>query len=215
MDQGDIRKGIDALSTDLRSRFAAVEQLSPDQAGAIVRRYTAAFIGNFMTWLSAGAIASRSADARHAMAENLEVEFRDDHQGMLWDFAASVKALPDADDYRAVQEDVQSIRQEVAKLNGVQLNALAAILETTSLSFIPYLEALARKLGDNSANLRYTRVHGEADVLHADQFVNALAVEMHRDYADPGKDFQSMIDLSGKLLKTIFATGPDKVAAVH
>jgi hypothetical protein len=200
----NIRDNINTISTNLKSQLLDSELLTYDQAGGVVKRYTAAFVGNFITWLGAGVVASRSAEARYAMAENLEVEIRDNHQGMLWDFSASVNALPNSDDYIIIQPEIESIRQSAANLNGVQLNALAAILETSSLVFIPYLQAMALKLSSRGANMRYIHMHGEADVAHANQFVRALEVEMTREYAHPEQDLKKMMDLTTALLRKIF-----------
>lgn len=199
-----IKNQIDALNTRLHCSLADVSVLSSMQGQTIIRRYTAAFIGNFITWLGAGAIASRSAEGRYAMAENLEVEFAHDHQTMLWNFSNAVNALPNAEDYLAVQPAVLAIRKQVAALNGVQLNALAAILESASLVFIPYLESVALKVLGTHADLQYTRVHGEADIKHADQFIQALSVEAQKNYPEPEKDLHQMLVLCEKLLNVIF-----------
>ena len=65
----------------------------------------------------------------------------------------------------------------VGEMSGLKNLTLMAVLENTSVEFIPFLEKLATQLG--SSNTVYTKIHGEADAAHAQQFAWALDHERY------------------------------------
>jgi heme oxygenase-like protein len=102
----------------------------------------------------------------------------------------------------SVHDEVMKIRNLARELSGVKNIALMAVLESTSAAFIPYLADLAKRLGCN--DLTYTDVHGEADIEHANQFLEALSDEKILGYQNPDKDIDDTITLTLNLLKKFF-----------
>ncbi len=77
----------------------------------------------------------------------------------------------------------------VGEMSGLKNLTLMAVLENTSVEFIPFLEKLATQLG--SSNKVYTKIHGEADAAHAQQF--AWALDHEKDHYE---DANSIIDIA-------------------
>lgn len=182
--------------------FLPSQGLSNEQAEAIIRCYTAAIEGNFVSWMGAAAITARSVQGHYAASENLWVEMKDNHAGMLRAFAKSAKAEPQTKDYQATSAAVHSVRSMVGEMSGLKCLTLMAVLENTSTEFIPLLEKFAVQLG--ATELIYTKVHGEADVKHADQFAWALEHEMTH-YEDAQEIVDEAIETATVFLKEIFA----------
>lgn len=181
--------------------FLPMSDIEPVIAARIIRRYTAAIEGNFVAWMGAAAISARSVQGRYAASENLWVEMKDDHAGMLHDFARAAHALPDAEDYEYVDKAVGKVRSLVAEMSGLKNLTLMAALENTSAEFIPLLEEFARKQG--STNLKYTIMHGEADKDHAQQF--SWAVEHEKPFCtDVNPQIKEATNFAIEFLKTIF-----------
>ena len=179
------------------------EAVSKEEATLIIRRYTAAIEGNFVSWMGTAAITARSVQGRYADSENLGVEMKDNHAGMLRTFAKAAGAEPEKADYQFVDSAVESIRTMVAKMSGLKNLTLMAVLENTSAEFIPLLEKLAQQLG--STNLTYTKIHGEADIAHADQFVWAVEHESVH-YTDADKQIAIAVEAAIKFLEEVFKT---------
>ena len=201
------------IHTDLKEKFlrAVAETkeflMSPDKISAkdtklIIKRYVAAIEGNFVAWMAGASISARSVVSKFAADENLWVELKDDHPGMLRNFAKCANAEPDGKDFEAVEKEVARIRNLVGELSGIKNVALMAVLENTSAAFIPYLAELAKKLG--SEDLTYTDIHGEADIEHANQFLEALSDEKTLGYPNAEKDIEETIGLAIELIRKIF-----------
>ena len=189
---------------DVKIKLEFSPSYTDEEARTIIRRYTAVIEGNFMAWMGAAALTARSIQGRYAAEENLWVELKDDHAGMLRAFAQAANANPGSNDYAAINDVVSSMRKMVSEMSGLKNLALMAVLENTSATFIPVLEKLAVQLG--STNLVYTKIHGEADVAHADQFTWALEHEIaHHPEAE--KQINEAVALSTDFLKKIFSTG--------
>jgi hypothetical protein len=159
----------------VREALIAPDSLSDDQCRRIIRRYAAGVGNNFVKWLAAGTVSCRSLEARYATAENLHIELRDDHPGMLHDFATSSAAEPETDDYRYAHAEALHVQNHVSEMSGVFLISLVGTLENVSLDYIPWLGILSKRLGND--NMRYVDIHGEADIEHAKQFHWALERE--------------------------------------
>lgn len=69
--------------------FLPKQALSDVQARDVLQRYTAAIEGNFVAWMGAAVITARSVQGRYAASENLWVEMKNDHAGMLRKFVAA------------------------------------------------------------------------------------------------------------------------------
>lgn len=186
---------------NLVESFLPKEDVSDERARLIIRRYVAAIEGNFVSWMGAAAITARSVQGRYAASENLWVEMKDDHAGMLRAFARGAGAEPLAEDHQSMAVAIQSVRTMVGEMSGLRNLALMAVLENTSAAFVPLLETLAVQLG--APDLTYTKVHGEADIAHADQFAWALEHEMpHHEGAE--KIVEDTIAASAEFMRAIF-----------
>jgi len=164
-----------AARAEVREFLVPLDSLGSAQYKRIIGRYTAGVGSNFVNWLAAGTVSSRSLEARYATAENAFIEIRDDHPRMLRDFAKLSGAEPEADDYRYAQSQANRVQAEVSTMSGVFIISLVGTLENVSLDYIPWLGAISKRLGNN--NMRYVDIHGEADIEHATQFHWALERE--------------------------------------
>lgn len=151
--------------------------------------------------MGATVITTRSVQARYASAENLWVEIKDDHAGMLHEFAKMANALPGEKDYTSVELAVSEVRSLVSGMSGLKNLTLMATLESTSAIFIPWLAEIAKRCG--SKNFKYTDVHGVADIEHAEQFIWALEYEK-MEYESADLEIKNTIDLTKKFLLSIF-----------
>lgn len=190
-------------TASVRDLLRPADGLTDDEARTIIKRYVAAIEGNFLAWMGGASVAARSVVSKFAADENLWVETKDDHPGMLRAFAVAAQAEPDAEDFQYIGNEVTHMRGLVSELSGLKNIAVMATLENTSVAFIPYLAALASRLG--AKGLTYTDVHGEADVAHADQFLEALSDEQQRGYQNPEQEIDQAIAQTTELLKMIFA----------
>jgi len=174
--------------------------LSDDQRRIILRRYAAGVGENFIKWLAAATLCTRSLEARYAAAENALLEIRDDHPGMLRGFVASSGASPEREDYDYVARYLADVQVEVSRMPGLFLTTFLGILEHTSTDYIPWLAELSTPLGNT--NFAYADIHGEADILHADQFVWALEKEAAH-YDDPDIEIGKANTVALSFLKAI------------
>ncbi len=197
-----LKKKLVYATNEVKNFLAPVNDISEDDARKIIKRYTAAIEGNFLSWMGGASISARSIVSRFAADENLWVELKDDHPSMLRNFAKCCQAEPDSQDFQHVHNEVMKIRNLVGELSGLKNITLMATLENTSVAFIPWLVELAKKLG--CKDLTYTDVHGEADIEHADQFLEALTDEQSLGYDNSEKDIDLTINLTLKLLKKSF-----------
>ncbi len=196
-----IKALLSSACVDISNYLSTLSDLSQEKRSGIIKKYTAAIEGNFVSWMGAVSICARSVQGRYAASENLWIEMMDDHAGMLREFARAAHSEPDVQAYQAVAESVANIRQMVAHLSGLECLTLIATLENTSGVFIPRLEKMAKDLGSN--NLRYTKIHGEADIDHANQFAWAITHELglHKN----GEEVVTKtIEMTIQFLKNIF-----------
>jgi len=199
----NLKKKLASATASAKTFLKPLDGASDDIARKTIKRYTAAIEGNFLAWMGGASISARSVVSKFAADENLWVEIRDDHPSMLRNFAKCAKAEPDAEDFQYVHDEVMKIRNLVGELSGVKNITLMAALENTSASFIPYLAELAKKLG--CTDLTYTDVHGEADIEHANQFLEALSDEQKLGYQNAEKEIDDTLALTLGLLKKIFS----------
>ncbi|MBI2173361.1 MAG: iron-containing redox enzyme family protein [Candidatus Aenigmarchaeota archaeon] len=187
---------------EIKEFLQPVENISEDDAHTIIKRYVASIEGNFLSWMAGASISSRSVISRFAADENLWVELRDDHPSMLRKFAKCCNAEPDRSDFQYVHNEVMKIRSLVGELSGIKNITLMAVLENTSAAFVPYLSELAKKIGCD--DLTYTDVHGEADIDHANQFLEALTDEQNLGYKNSSDDIDQTIRIVIDFMKKIF-----------
>ena len=149
-----------------------------------------------------GTISARSVISKFAVDENLWVEIKDNHPGMLRKFAKNCNAEPNSEDFRYVENEVNAVREIVADLSGIKTITLMATLENTSTAFVPFLAQIGKKLG--CKDFTYTDIHGEADIEHADQFLESLTDEQSLGYQNSSKEINNTIKTTLVLLRKIF-----------
>ncbi len=191
---------------ELREILAEMSEreLSERDMRDVIGRYTAAIEGNFVPWMAAAAVSACSIEGRYTAQENLYVEMRDDHQGMLRRFAQGAGAEPTAAHHTTVEDAVGNIRGWVKIMSGPENLMLMAALENLSGTFIPYLADMAKRLG--SKDTLYTDVHGEADSAHAERFVWAVEHELkhHAKLDMPGGNLGAAVHCAVGLLGAVF-----------
>lgn len=197
-----LKEKIVKVTEEVKNLLPKASELTNEQARKIIQRYTAAIEGNFLSWMSGATISVSSIISKFAVDENLWVEIKDNHPGILRLFAQQVNAEPNSEDYRYVQKELNAVREIVAELSGIKTIALMAVLENTSATFIPFLAELGKRLG--AKDFTYTDVHGEADIEHANQFLEALTDEKSLGYINPDKSIDEAINLTIALLRKIF-----------
>jgi hypothetical protein len=191
-----------STTNEVKNFIPLASDISVEQARTIIKYYTAAIEGNFLSWMGGASISALSLVSRFAADENLWVELKDDHPSMLCNFAKCCKGEPNSKDFQYIHNEVLEIRNMVGEMSGLKNITLMATLENTSVVFIPLLSELAQKLGYK--DLSYTNVHGAADIEHADQFLEALTDEQIQGYYNYEKDIDSTINLTLKLLNKCF-----------
>ncbi len=177
---------------------------APDRKRKLIQNYTAAFGGNFTDWIGKTLPWVRSPEAKFALTDNQRCEQTEDHVGMLLNFAAHCKAVPEKENYEHVAKEVADIRElfrdiQTAGLSGVML---LAVLELTSEIFISKLEEWAISLG--CEDLNYTRSHGVADEKHSQALLRALEAELEMGYIDFRFLLTNSTKLAVNLLEQIF-----------
>ena len=198
-----LKEKMSKATNEVRSLLPDLNKISKEQAIKIIQRYVAAIEGNFLSWMGGASISASSVISKFAVDENLWVEIKDNHPGMLRKFAKDCNAEPNSEDFRYVEKEVNSVRKLVAELSGVKAIALMASLENTSSAFVPFLASLGKKLG--CKDFTYTGVHGEADIEHANQFLEALSAEKNLGYINSDKDIDESIKTALVLIKKIFS----------
>lgn len=192
---------IKTAKTKIQSFLAQNKTTNPGQASTTLDTYAQIFEGNFVSWMAGAVLTARSPYARYAASENLWVELKDDHPGMLRAFIESCQVKPQTSKSLA---ELEQIRKQVGELSGLKNIALMAILENTSEIFIPHLATLAKQLG--CQNFQYTDTHGAADILHAEQFTQALEEEIEQSYPNAQTDIAQITEVTINLLMSIFST---------
>jgi hypothetical protein len=180
-----------ASRSKVRNMLPSIDALTDEQCRRIIGRYAAGVSGNFVTWLAAGNVCCRALEARYATAENAYIEIRDDHPGMLRDFARMSAAEPTISEYRSAEKEASRIQASVSEMSGLFIVTLVGTLENVSLDYIPWLGLISRQLGNR--DMRYVDIHGEADIAHADQFRWAVGREA-KLYEDPQRILQNGAD---------------------
>ena len=151
------------------------EQLTDEERRRIIARYTAVLEGNFIYWMTATYLATRSEEAREILVDNLMEEVRDSHPVMLRKFTMEAHAFPSSEDVLAVHESMTKMRLFLGKLQGVQSLLTMAFFEGLIQKFMPFLATLAAARG--SVEMEYTDVHGVCDIAHSEGLFRAFSLE--------------------------------------
>lgn len=171
----------------------------------VIARYTAAIAVNFTDWIGKTIPWVRHETAHHVLVDNLRCESVDDHVSMLLSFASSSGAMPEGGDYNYVYDEVTDVRKLFSEpaTSGLSGVALCAVLENSSLVFIPDLARRARLTG--CTDLTYTNVHGEADIDHSRAFLKAVEREVMMGYRNPEYFISDACDQAVKLIACIYS----------
>jgi hypothetical protein len=202
---------IDSIITDLMSALPNPQQLNSEERRGIIARYSSVLEGNFIYWMTATYLATKSGEARPILLDNLREEVGDCHPEMLRRFALAANALPTDADALAVQSDLSKVRLFLGRLSGVQNLLTMAFFEGYIQQFMAYLAELAEAQG--SSEMVYTDVHGVCDVAHSEGLFRALATEMAYSPLDPSADLFEGVDLLRNLIRTINRVDSHKLPA--
>lgn len=206
-----IQQNITQMINEIIDALPDPGQLSSSERRGIIARYTAVLEGNFIYWMTATLIATKSADARPILLENLHEETRDVHPHMMRKFALAAHAFPTDRDSLAVDEDLANMRLFLGRLSGVQSLLTMAFFEGFIQKFMPFLAALAAAEG--SMEMEYTDVHGVCDIAHTAGLFQALATEMSGYPMEPDKDLYEGVYLLRTLIERIVFYRPEEGAA--
>ncbi len=176
----------------------------------LVGRYAAAFAAEFQAWIGATYPFVRSERARFVLAKHIRSEFRNNHIGLLHDFAqqfdASNPRPQDRDWVSAHLDDVRRLFNNSRSCCGLRGLAALTLLENASRVFIPVLEAAATKSGFDRHD--YTRMHGEADeadIEHCQDLMLALEDERFAEYPQAQSEVLIGARVASSLVLRVFA----------
>lgn len=206
-----LKPQIDSIITELMVALPDPKTLTAEERRGIIARYSAVLEGNFIYWMTATYLSTRSEEARPILIDNLREEVGDCHPEMLRRFTVAADAFPTEADARAVQADLTKVRLFLGRLSGVQNLLTMAFFEGYIQQFMSYLAELAELQG--SSERVYTDVHGVCDVAHSEGLFRATAVEMAVNPLDPSADLFEGVDLLRNLIATINRVDGQKLAA--
>ncbi len=200
-----IHEDLDDAIEDLLISLPDPKQLSASQRRGIIARYATVLEGNFIYWMTGALLSVASEEARLTILDNLHEEVRDSHPRMLRKFALAAHAIPTDSDAIAIHRDLTNVRLFVGRLSGVRIVIMMAFFEGFIQRFMSYLAELA--VGQGSAELEYTDVHGVCDVAHTQGLFDALAAEMELDPPEASADLLEGVDLLRTLIQSIIDPG--------
>lgn len=174
-DRALIQLQVTSMIDELITQLPNPEQLTDEERRRIIARYTAVLEGNFIYWMTATYLATRSEEAREILVDNLMEEVRDSHPVMLRKFTMAANAFPNSEDVLAVHESMTKMRLFLGRLQGVQSLLTMAFFEGFIQKYMPFLASLAASRG--SAEMEYTDVHGVCDVAHSEGLFRAVLLE--------------------------------------
>lgn len=177
----DTDQFIDETRARIRGILPDPSKLTDELAGAVLTKYEAMFAPNFTDLLDAVQRCAVAIKAARALSEHLRTERLEAHAELLRDFVASSRARPGMD-WRPVAHThlcnhvFTRVTGERGMENSVFGVAVIALLENTSLDFIPVLRQAGEVVG--ATNVEYLDLHGEADIEHAEGLRRALFKEV-------------------------------------
>jgi hypothetical protein len=196
-----IQAHIDRAIEDLLASLPHPGQLSAEERRGIIARYAAVLEGNFIYWMTGAYISVGSDEARAKIMDNLRVEVRDCHPGMMRGFAIAAHAIPTDADAQAIYPNLMNVRLFIGRLLGVPIVVTMAFLEGFIQRFMPYLAELAQRQG--SGEMEYTDVHGVCDVTHTQELFRALEAEMAVAQPMPAEEMFEGVELLRALIRNI------------
>jgi hypothetical protein len=186
-------------------------KLTSTERRGIIARYSTVLEGNFIYWMTATLIATKTEAARPILMDNLYEETRDAHPHMMRKFAMAAHSFPTDHDGLAVHEDLTNMRLFLGRLSGVQSLLTMAFFEGFIQKFMPFLASLAAAEG--STEMEYTDVHGVCDIEHTAGLFRALAIEMSANPIEAGTDIYEGVYLLRALINRIVYYTPEMAAA--
>jgi hypothetical protein len=206
-----IKETLDRMIDEQMASLPDLRLLSNAERRDIIARYTSVLEGNFIYWMTATVMATKSEEAKPILLENLHEEVTDAHPVMMRKFAVAAHAYPDAADSLAVDEALTNMRRFLGRLQGVPSLLTMAYFEGFIQKFMPYLAELAAGLG--STEMEYTDVHGVCDIAHTAGLIQAFEVEKANHPVGPEVDLFEGVDLLRALIDTIVYNRADAMAA--
>jgi hypothetical protein len=206
-----IRQQVDSMIDDLMNSLPDIDKLTSEERRGIIARYTAVLEGNFIYWMTATLLATKTEEARPVILDNLNEEIRDSHPVMLRKFAIAAHAFPNASDALAIDEDLTQVRRFLGRLSGVQSVLTMAFFEGFIQRFMSYLADLA--VAQGSTEMEYTDVHGVCDIAHSEGLFQAFAVEMEATTLSPEVDLFEGVDMLRDLIYKIVFFSDNRAAA--
>lgn len=180
-DPDDFPKLVDFL----KDRTADMIFESKIDDATILRRYGVYANGSFTDMMGWAGHWARHPDTRHTILENLVCEKMQDHPGMMLGLLLQAGVLPDEEAMRHMGPVMQELRdlQRDPLTVGLVGTMHFAMVENTSLHFIPDIGERAKRLGAKDFN--YVEIHGVADIEHANAFIDATMAEASMGYDYP------------------------------
>lgn len=196
-----IPETINGMIDELMASLPDPKHLTNSERRGIIARYTSVLEGNFIYWMTATLMATKSEEAHPILLENLHEEVTEAHPVMMRKFAIAANAYPGASDALAVDADLTKMRRFLGRLSGVQSLLTMAFFEGFIQKFMAYLAELAELLG--STDMEYTDVHGVCDIAHTAGLVRAYEVENANHPLESGLDPFEGVFLLRKMIVTI------------
>jgi heme oxygenase-like protein len=196
-----IQLEITSMIDDLIASLPDPKRLSPEERRGIIARYSSVLESNFIYWMTATLMATKTEEARPILLDNLHEEVRDAHPAMLRRFAIAAHAFPTDSDSLAVNDELNDMRLFLGKLSAVQSLVAMGFFEGYIQKFMAYLAELGTLQGSNE--MEYTDVHGVCDIAHTDGLFRALSIEMAAYPLEPEKDLFEGVKLLHKLMHRI------------
>lgn len=194
----EIRRLLECSQEEVRVSLPEIANISDVDARRILEKYAGVIVPNFVFWMTGAMLFARSSVARTILQTNLEAEIGENHPELLRSFVLSAGL----DSSSLSIHNQERIAQMCAAKDGLSLVAAIAAMENTSIVFIPFLEQLSQKCG--GTDLRYTQVHGVADINHATECLRALYEEALM-YERPGPVIHRAVQDVACLWKAIFS----------
>ena len=192
----------------IEEAMSTVEQIvteSTADSRTVIARYTAAIAVNFTEWMGRTLPWTRHEFTKYVLTDNLRCEITEDHTGMLFRFAENSGIKLESSDYAYTKKEIANIRIMLSNPNSISLSgtALCAVLENTSLVFIPDLAKKARECG--CSDFTYTVKHGEADTEHSNLLILALNKESRAGHCSPEATINVSATVAVDLIRKIYS----------
>ncbi len=206
----NIRENINNLRKEVVGFLPPIEGTSTERLSEIFLTYDSFIRPNFIMWLMLNKPTLKSEVAIKACEDNLECEINDNHPQLLLNFIEPIIRANIMNE--VVIKNVENkiienfgLINKITQFSSMPLTGLyvMAILENTSIEFVVWMKKASEKLG--LKNKKYLDVHGEADILHANEFLNALESEIDLQDKKPSDEYlDETKEVTLKLLKVIF-----------